>query len=140
MSALDLLEVPRDEESACGRDDARLVDVVAVVELGGSEVNAFDLILDDVLRVDGQLHGLRLVLRDRLREARDAVVVLRGQHQDVGLASRQDPLLVLTHIDRLDRLTQTRQHRLRYLAHLLVHSDVSIGRSNNESTIKVGTD
>jgi hypothetical protein len=55
------------------------------------------------------------------------------------LASGQYPLLVLTYINRLNRLSQTREHRFGDLTHLLVHSDISIGRSNNEPTIDVSS-
>lgn len=99
MTPLDLFEVPRDEELPGRRDNTRLIDIVTVVELGGSEVDELDLVFHDILGVNRQLHCLGLILRDRLSETRDAVVILCGDHQDVSLASRQNPLLVLTHID-----------------------------------------
>ena len=98
MTPLDLFEVPRDEQLPSRRDNTRLVNIVTVVELGGGKVDELDLVFHDILRVNRQLHCLGLVLRDRLRETRDAVVILCGDHQDVSLASRQNPLLVLTHI------------------------------------------
>lgn len=55
------------------------------------------------------------------------------------MTSGQYPLLVLAHIDRLYRLTKTREHCFGNLTHLLVHSDISIRRSNNEPTIDVSS-
>jgi hypothetical protein len=139
VPSLDLLEVPRDEELAGRRDNTRLIDIITVIELGRCKVNEFDLILHDISGVNSQLDGLRLVLRDRFSETRDTVIVLSRENKDVSLASGQYPLLVLTYIDRLNWLTQTRKHCFGDLTHLLVHSDISIGRSNNEPTIEVSS-
>ncbi len=140
VTTLDLLEVPCHQELPCGCHNASLLNLVSIVEPGGCEIDELDLVLDDVLGINGQLEYLWLRLDDRLGEARSSFFVLSGDHEDVSLASGQNPQLVLTDVDRPDWLSQTWEQSLRNLAHLLVQPDVTIGRADYEATIDVGAD
>lgn len=91
--------------------------------------------LYNVLRVDSELVSFRLRLGDGLLESAGP---LAGGLQDkqVGLASGKHPLLVLTDIDRLDGLAEPWKERLCNLAHLLVHTDVTVGAAHREAPIQ----
>ena len=58
MTLLYLVEIPCYKEPARGGHNACLMNCVSIVELGGSEVNISNLMLDNVLRVDGELQRL----------------------------------------------------------------------------------
>lgn len=133
VALLDLVEVPRDEELTRRGHNARLVDAVAIVEAGRREVDALDLVLYYVLRVDGELVSLWLRLGDGLLEATGGIAG-RLQDEQVGLAGSEHPLLVLADVDGLDGLAESRQARLRNLAHLLVHADVAVRAAHRKAT------
>lgn len=111
------------------------MDAISVVKLGRCKVHVSDLILNDVLRVNGQLEGLRLGLRDRFLETRDPIIILGWHYQEISLASDEHPLLVLADVDCLDGLSEARKQTFGNLAHLLVHSDISVGTSYSECTV-----
>lgn len=137
VTTLDLLEVPRHQQLSSRGHNTCLVDLISIVKSGGCEVDELDLVLNDVLGINGQLEWLGLVLYDGLGEAWGTFVVLSGYHEYVSLASGQYPLLVLADVNRPDGLSQTRQHSLGNLTHLLVHSNVTIGWADNETTVDV---
>lgn len=140
VTTLDLLEVPCHQELPCGCHNASLLNLVSVVEPGWCKIDELYLILDDVLGINGQLEYLWLGLNDRLGEARSSLFVLSGDHEDISLASGQNPQLVLTNVDCPDWLSQTWEQSLRNLTHLLVHPDVTIGRADYETAVDVGAD
>lgn len=69
VTTLDLLKIPRNQQLSCGCHNTSLVDLISVVESGGCEVDELDLVLHDVLGINGQLEYLGLVLNYRLGKA-----------------------------------------------------------------------
>lgn len=111
------------------------MDAISVVKPGRCKVHVSNLVLDDVLRVNGQLEGLGLGLRDGFLETRDPFIVLGWHDQEISLACDEHPLLVLADIYCLNGLTEAGKKTFSILAHLLVHSDISVGTSDNEATV-----
>jgi hypothetical protein len=64
VPALDLLEVPSDKQSSSRCHNTSFINLISIVELGRCKIDKLYLILHDVLRIQGQLVGLRLGLGD----------------------------------------------------------------------------
>jgi len=94
MTTFYLLEVPRDQILSCRGDNAGLTNAVTIVEPGRCEVNELDLILHDVLGVDGQLECLGLRFGYGLLEAGGAFVIFGRNNKEIGLAGRENPLVI----------------------------------------------